>query len=403
MKKTTKEKIFTEDEALACFFVAADIVRQEDKSLIPPSVFIMMLGNKDFLIYEDLMMHSMCLLGMKSDMNWDKIYADAIDSDKLGAAIDFVSKFSEMKKKYASAYFCTIAVLDADKEHYYDRYNKYHLYCRKCCIESLMFNGSMRDLLCYKMQKMNGYNFMPEPEDITLEANGVEFNMIRVEGGTFEMGTDEPETFEDGAATDDAPSHKVTVDTFYIGETMVTGELWNKVMDTSSEDNNDLCPMRASWYDCQEFVKRLSKLLGLNFRLPTEAEWEFAARGGKESIGYIYSGSDDIDEVAWYDGNSDKTLHEVKELEPNELGIYDMSGNLLEWCQDWFDDDYYSHSPELNPLGPDNGKTKVIRGGVCNVPDYYSRVELRGDLDPTHNNLTGLRLVMDLNVTPDYN
>ena len=253
-------------------------------------------------------------------------------------------------------------------------------------------------------QARNKYTYfasVAKEEGFTFEANGIEFNMIRVEGGSFEMGSEDPETFEDGASLDDAPIHDVTVGSFYIGETMVTEELWGAVMNTDVEECSESYPMLASWYDCQEFVKRLSSLMGIKFRLPTEAEWEFAARGGNESIGYIYSGSDDIEDVAWYEENSEGYLHEVAELDPNGLGIYDMSGNLYEWCQDWYDEDYYSYSPEDNPTGPEDGTEKVVRGGSSLVPDYACRVDIRGGLDPQNGSVVGLRLVMDFGVVDD--
>lgn len=121
----------------------------------------------------------------------------------------------------------------------------------------------------------------------------------------------------------------------------------------------------VSWNDCQDFITKLNAKTGLKFRLPTEAEWEYAARGGNKSQGYKYSGNNDIELVAWYEGNSGKETHSVGTKQPNELGIYDMSGNVWEWCQDWYNKKYYSISNQTNPNGLSNGSKHVVRGGCC--------------------------------------
>ena len=144
----------------------------------------------------------------------------------------------------------------------------------------------------------------------------------------------------------------------------------------------------VSWYDCQEFIKKLNALTGQNFRLPTEAEWEYAARGGSKSQGYEYSGSNNLDDVAWYDSNSGDKTHDVATKKPNELGLFDMSGNVLEWCQDWYGRDYYSSSPSSNPTGPASGSYRVQRGGSWY--DFASWLFRLGN-----NDLSGTRATQD--------
>lgn len=198
----------------------------------------------------------------------------------------------------------------------------------------------------------------------TYTVNGVSFTMIGVEGGTFTMGA----TSEQGSATrdDEKPAHQVTLSSYYIGETEVTQALWQAVMGSDpSYFTGDLQrPVeKVSWDDCQIFISKLNKLTGGNFRLPTEAEWEYAARGGKKSKGYKYSGSNTLGNVAWYTDNSAEKSHAVKTKQSNELGIYDMSGNVWEWCSDWYSSSYYSSSPQTNPTGPSTGSNRVLRGG----------------------------------------
>ena len=193
---------------------------------------------------------------------------------------------------------------------------------------------------------------------IVYTANGVSFKMIAVKGGTFQMGSD------DGYNA----VHQVTLSDYYIGETEVTQELWNAVMGSNPSyfTGNMQRPVeQVSWDDCQTFIYKLNQLTGETFRLPTEAQWEYAARGGNKSKGYIYSGSNEIDEVAWYWDNSYMApTHPVKTKAPNELGIYDMSGNVWEWCSDWYGD--YSSAAQNDPTGPVTGSSRVFRGG-CGV------------------------------------
>ena len=151
----------------------------------------------------------------------------------------------------------------------------------------------------------------------------------------------------------------------------------------------------VSWYDCQSFISKLNAMTGKSFRLPTEAEWEFAARGGNLSLGYVYAGSNDIDAVAWYSINCGNTLHPVAQKQPNELGLYDMSGNVGEWCQDWYSDNYYGDSPFHNPCNNSEASARVIRGGNYAGTDWNCRVAFRGDQSPNiHSSNFGLRLAL---------
>ncbi|MBR4156726.1 MAG: SUMF1/EgtB/PvdO family nonheme iron enzyme [Bacteroidales bacterium] len=224
----------------------------------------------------------------------------------------------------------------------------------------------------------------------TFTVKGVSFTMIAVEGGTFKMGA----TSEQGS-DDEKPVHNVTLSDYYIGETEVTQELWQAVMGTnpSYSKGNKKPVEKVSWDDCQEFIRKLNQLTGMNFRLPTEAEWEYAARGGNKSKGYKYSGSNTIDNVAWYTSNSGSKTHDVKTKQSNELGIYDMSGNVWEWCQDRYGS--YSSSSQTNPTGSSSGSYRVLRGGCWGGSAGSCRVSYRYYFSPDdrYYNL-GLRLAL---------
>ena len=223
--------------------------------------------------------------------------------------------------------------------------------------------------------------------------DGVNIEMVKVEAGSFNMGaTPEMENPYDS----EKPVHRVTLtNNYYIGKYEVTQALWKIVMGSNpSNSKGDNLPVEnVSWNNCQKFISKLNKLTGKSFRLPTEAEWEFAARGGNKSRGYQYSGSNTIGDVAWYDGNSGSKTHAVGTKQPNELGIYDMTGNVLEWCQDWYDS--YSSSPQTNPTGAVSGSFRVLCGGSWGNSAGYCRSSCRGSNTPgSRNNFLGLRLVL---------
>ena len=241
--------------------------------------------------------------------------------------------------------------------------------------------------------------------------------MVKVEGGTFTMGA----TAEQGSDydSDELPTHQVTLSDYYIGKYEVTQQLWEYVMSysgtcadgssmsayasdvwlgsdpSSSYGVGDYYPAYyVSYYDIVDiFLPRLNKITGRTYRLPTEAEWEFAARGGKQSKGYKYSGSDNIGVVAWYTGNSGGKTHQVGTKEPNELGIYDMSGNVWEWCGDWYGS--YSSSAQTNPTGPSSGSKRVLRGGSWSDDAWYCRVSNRTYSIPSYRyDDSGFRVVL---------
>ena len=228
-------------------------------------------------------------------------------------------------------------------------------------------------------------------QNLTIRVGDVNFVMVKVSGGTFTMGaTSEMKE----PWNDEKPTHQVTLSSYYIGETEVTQALWKAVMGSNpSIFKGDNLPVEeVSWNDCQTFISRLNSLTGKRFRLPTEAEWEFAARGGNQSRHTQYSGSSRIDDVAWYKDNSGDKTHPVKTKQPNELGIYDMSGNVYEWCQDWYGS--YSSYAQTNPTGAGSGSRRVYRGGSLNDP-WYCRSSYRNcDAPEGSFNILGLRLVL---------
>ena len=247
-----------------------------------------------------------------------------------------------------------------------------------------------------------------EPVTETFTVNGVTFTMVAVEGGTFTMGA----TAEQGSDAYDSekPAHQVTLSSYCIGQTEVTQALWQAVMGSNpsyfSSRNNYATNLQrpvecVSWNDCQTFISKLNQMTGKTFRLPTEAEWEFAARGGKLSQGYKYAGSNTIGDVAWYcdnipsqtSGNAGYGTQTVGTKTPNELGLYDMSGNLWEWCQDWSGS--YSSEAQTNPTGPTSGSYRMARGGSWDGYARYCRVSFRTTYSPSYSYYyLGLRLAL---------
>ena len=273
-----------------------------------------------------------------------------------------------------------------------------------------------------------GGNYGTQQNSKIITVGNVSFKMIYVQGGTFQMGCKpedndvvkdlknfwnnlpDSEKRERQTSYQDKlqeaqkranyeKNHKVTLGSYYIGETEVTQALWKAVMGNNPSEYQyrepDKGPVESvSWDDCQEFIKKLNQMTGRKIRLPTESEWKFAARGGIKSMGYRCSGSNDYMQVGWFDealmGGS---THTVKGKKCNELGIYDMSGNVSEWCNDWLDKDYYSNSPENNPQGPASGEAKCARGGAFCVRNYYVYGR-NGYIKSSHHENIGLRLVL---------
>ncbi|MGM9819337.1 MAG: formylglycine-generating enzyme family protein [Candidatus Onthomorpha sp.] len=245
--------------------------------------------------------------------------------------------------------------------------------------------------------EVEGHVLYEGDSKLLITVNGVSFEMVYVEGGTFSMGA----TSEQGsdAMVDEKPVHSVTLSDYYIGETEVTQELWEAVMGSNPsyfKGNNQRPVEKVSWNDCQKFIRKLNSLTGKSFRLPTEAEWEYAARGGKYCKYYVYkySGSNNPDEVAWYDSNSGKTTNPVKTKKANKLGLYDMSGNVWEWCNDKYGSNYYKNSPQTNPTGPSKGEGRVLRGGSWSCYDRGVRVSYRSLSTPDYRDDNGLRLAL---------
>ncbi len=238
-------------------------------------------------------------------------------------------------------------------------------------------------------------------KDETFTVGGVTFKMIAVEGGTFRMGA----TAEQGTSdpySDEYPTHQVTLSSYSIGETEVTQALWVAVMGSNPswftrwfkrKKQQDHPVHNVTWGDCQNFIHRLNSLTGKRFRLPTEAEWEFAARGGNKSKGYKYSGSNTLDDVAWYNDNNISKTHPVATKAPNELGLYDMSGNVWECCHDWSGG--YNGGAQTNPTGPTSGSNRVYRGGSWFSNARRCRVSSRSNFSPSSSySFLGFRLAL---------
>lgn len=226
----------------------------------------------------------------------------------------------------------------------------------------------------------------------SITVNGVTFKMVKIEGGTFMMGAPSSDA---EAYSNEMPQHCVTLSEYYIAETEVTQALWQAVM--GSNPSHFKFPDRPveeiSWNDCKTFIEKLNQLTDKQFRLPTEAEWEYAARGGGNSHGYKFSGSDNVDDVAWYTDNCGGETHAVKTKAANELGLYDMTGNVLEWCSDWMA--AYTADTVTNPQGPAAGFKRVLRGGSLYNDARRLRVTRRSEYNPTFTDYSvGFRLAL---------
>jgi len=258
-------------------------------------------------------------------------------------------------------------------------------------------------------------------KNLTFKANDVDFEMVFVEGGTFAMGCDPKYNKYDFLSayicdSIEQPSHRVKLSNYYMGKFEVTQKLWYAVMGTTAQQQRDLVnpnwemrgegdqyPMYyVSYEECEAFCEKLNRLLyhqlpeGYNFTLPTEAQWEYAARGGKKNKEYIYSGSNRINRVAWWENNSEKKVRKVGSKFENQLGIYDMSGNVWEWCRDWFESDYYTYGSTTNPQGPLSGTHRILRGGSWNLKAWHCRVTTRYYYEPVGRSANvGFRIALE--------
>jgi formylglycine-generating enzyme required for sulfatase activity len=247
--------------------------------------------------------------------------------------------------------------------------------------------------LLYEWQEQAEYEREQAKEEQERDRIVQNIEMIKVPGGTFTMGC------IDGRDGDcyamETPAHKVTVSSFNIGKYEVTQAQWKAVMgDNPSQFKGDNLPVvNVSWDDVRRFISHLNEQTGKLYRLPTEAEWEFAARGGKSSKGYMYSGSNTLNDVAWYADNSGEKIHPVGTKSPNELGIYDMSGNVWEWCSDWYGS--YDSNAQTNPTGPSSGSDRVQRGGGWFNHAVICRSANRGSNSPGYRFINvGFRVVL---------
>jgi formylglycine-generating enzyme required for sulfatase activity len=282
--------------------------------------------------------------------------------------------------------------------------------------EFLMVTGKLR----YNLRKQAKKRMKAAAKDLPGFKNLEGIDLILVKGGTFTMG-------DNNGKDREKPEHEVTLDSFYIGKYQVTNEQYAKFLNAYGSDtvkegeykgetmieehkwgvkneNGIWKPQKGyenhpvvlvTWYGANEFCKFYGG------RLPTEAEWEYAARGGKKSKGYKYAGSNNVDEVAWYRENSGIHTHEVGTKKPNELGIYDMSGNVWEWCEDWYDENYYQYCKNNNirenPVNAKNGSFRLLRGGSWGNDSYNVRVAHRGNNSPYYRSFNfGFRVVSAL-------
>lgn len=237
-----------------------------------------------------------------------------------------------------------------------------------------------------------------EGVDFVFTIKGVSFKMVFVKGGIFQMGATSEQGLSFGFDFLDArkPTHTVVLSDYYLGESVVTRELWNNVTGGNPLKANEVnFPKdQISWFDCDVFIRKLNQITGKMFRLPTESEWEYAARGGTNSLYlYRYAGDNDIDAVAWYEKNSNDKIHPVMTKKPNKLGLYDMSGNVHEWCSDWHGK--YSSQQQTNPQGPLSGRWRICRGGCFGSLAVRCEVAVRDSFPPEFEG-PGFRLALSV-------
>ena len=248
--------------------------------------------------------------------------------------------------------------------------------------DKVIATHKISDFEYFQVEDVDAAELLPA-KVTTYEVNGVSFDMVEVEGGNYLMGDD------NSSIANEKPAHKETIPTFQIGKTEVTQELWQAVMGTNPSGftgEEDLPVEKVSWTDCNEFIAKLNELTGKNFRLPTEAEWEYAARGGNKSQGETYSSSNAIGDLAWYVSNSSSKTHPVAQKKANELGIYDMLGNVWEWISEKYSSDYSSERM---------GSRFVTRGGGWHNNAATSRVAIRSNVQESYtSDDLGLRLAL---------
>ena len=269
-------------------------------------------------------------------------------------------------------------------------------FCVLCACVGMVSDGCKKD----PVPSGGGSGFNSTKKNV--EVNGVSFNMVLVKGGTFWMGAqaDDPagRNYDSLAYKNEKPVHQVSLSDYYIGETEVTQALWEAVMGSNHAANKgEKLPMvQVTTQECESFIEKLNQLTGMRFRLPTEAEWEFAARDGNNNRQFLYAGSNNWEEVAWCSDNSGKESRVVKTKKCNLLGIYDMSGNVFEFCQDLYG--AYSSAAQENPTGPKTGDSVVIRGGSYSSVSKLVRVTYRYGIRSLYDRYSnvGFRLVLEV-------
>lgn len=287
-----------------------------------------------------------------------------------------------MKKISAFISLCVVALLivGCDKDYVYEKGD--YQYENKGLTYLENYNG----ILIHWADKVSD-----EQKEVIRD---IASSMVLVENGSFTMGCADASAF-----ADEAPAHQVTLSDYYLAKFPVTQKQWRVIMGYAMDWNgiygagDEFPATNISISDVDLFLKQLNQMSGLNFRKPTEAEWEFAARGGNSTHGYLYSGSNNADEVAWHQGNANQKLHQPGGLKANELGLYDMSGNIYEWCEDHYAP--YPTEAQTNPTGPETGNGRVVRGGSISYEADYARVSARNHIPAeTRSFVVGLRLAM---------